>query len=56
MCISVFKFSKKWWEGLRRSQFSEGVPGKGGDLFQGRCSFYIKNKLKSGMFNDKKYF
>ena len=24
------------------------------DFFQGGCSFYIKNKLKSEIFNDKK--
>ena len=35
------------------------VAGKGwGDFFRGRkgggCSFYIKNKLKSEIFNDKK--
>ena len=29
--------------------------GKKGDFFQyGRCSFYIKNKLNSEIFNDKK--
>ena len=31
------------------------VAGKDmGDFFQGVCSFYIKNKLKSEVFNDKK--
>ena len=31
------------------------VAGKDrGDFFQGGCSFYIKNKLKSEIFNDKK--
>ena len=28
--------------------------GKRGDIFQGGCSFYIKNKLKSERFNNKK--
>ena len=32
----------------------EGCWEKGGDLFQGDCSFYIKNKLKSEIFNNKK--
>ena len=28
---------------------------RGGDIFQGGgCTFYIKNKLKSEVFNDKK--
>ena len=27
---------------------------KGGDFFQGSCSFYIKNKLKNEIFNKKK--
>ena len=27
---------------------------RGGDFFQGDCNFYIKNKLKSEIFNDKK--
>ena len=31
------------------------VAGRG-DPFQGGCSFYIKNKLKSEIFNDKKKF
>ena len=30
--------------------------GKKGDLFQGDCSFYIKSKLKSEIFNEKKRF
>ena len=34
---------------LTGSQFLEGH-----DFFQGDCSFYIKNKLKSETFNDKK--
>ena len=42
--------------GLTGSQFLEGdCWEKGSDLFQGgSCSFYIKNKLKSEIFNDKK--
>ena len=27
---------------------------RGGDVFQGDCSFYIKDKLKFEIFNDKK--
>ena len=45
------KFSKR--RGLTGSQ--RVVAGKDrGDFFQGGCSFYIKNKLKSEIFNDKK--
>ena len=29
---------------------------EGGDLFRGGCNFYIKNKLKSEIFNDKRKF
>ena len=37
------------------SQFLKGVTGKEwGDFFQRGCSFYIKNKLKSEIYNDKK--
>ena len=33
------------------------VAGKDrGDFFQGDCSFYTKNKLKSEVFNEKKVF
>ena len=33
----------------------EGVSGKEGvTFFRGGCSFYVKNKLKSKIFNDKK--
>ena len=40
------------------SQLSEGVGGKEGEwLFYGEgCSFYIKNKLKSEIFNDNASF
>ena len=27
---------------------------EGGDLFEGGCDFYTKDKLKSEIFNDKK--
>ena len=39
-----------------RSQFLEGVAGNSfpGDLSLGSCTFYIKHKLKSVIFNDKK--
>ena len=41
--------------GLTGSQFLYGRRWEsGGDLFQGDCRFYIKNKLKSEMLNDKK--
>ena len=56
------KFQKKGG-GLTGSQFLERVGGKeGGDFFQGAggsgvgCSFYIKNKLKSQVFNDRKVY
>ena len=45
------------WQGLS-SQISGSqrvVAGKDrGDFFQEGCSFYIKNKLKCEIFNDKK--
>ena len=34
------------------SIFVEGFQGKRGDIFQEGCKFYIKNKLKSEMFNE----
>ena len=34
--------------------FRGGYWERGGDLFQGGYSFYIKNKLKSQIFNEKK--
>ena len=38
-------------------QFLEGAAEKEGWLFYGEdCSFYIKNKLKSKIFNDKKVY
>ena len=40
---------------LTGSQFLDGAAGKEGVTFRGRgCSFWIKNKLKSEIFNDKK--
>ena len=43
--------------GVTGIHFLEGVAGKeGGDLFQGDCNFWIKSKLKSGLFNDKKVY
>ena len=57
------KISKKRGGDLTGSQFLERVGGKeGGDFFQGAggsgvgCSFYIKNKLKSQVFNDRKVY
>ena len=43
--------------GLIGPQLSEGgCWERGGDFFQGGCSFHIKNKLKSEIFNDKKVY
>ena len=42
--------------GLTGPQLLEGVAGKEEcDFFQGGCYFHIKNKLKSEIFNDKKF-
>ena len=54
------KFSKRGGGLDRTFIFRRGVGEKeGGDLFEGgvvcNCNFYIKNKLKSEIFNDKKY-
>ena len=38
----------------RISIFRGGLLGTRGDFFQGVCSFYIKNKLKSQILIDKK--
>ena len=36
-------------------QFQRGVAGKElGDFFQGGCNFYMENKLKFEISNDKK--
>ena len=41
--------------GLTRPQVLEGgCWERRGDFFQGGCNFYIKNKLKSEIFNDKR--
>ena len=34
----------------------EGCWESGGLIFSGGCKFYIKNKLKSEIFNDKKVY
>ena len=48
-------FKKKTGRGLTGSQLLEGAVGQEvGDFFHGGCSFYIKNNLKSAIFNDKK--
>ena len=45
----------KNWEGLTGSRFLErDCWERGGWFFSGGCTFYIKNKLKSQIFNDKK--
>ena len=52
-------FKKRGGEGggLTGFQFLEGAAEKEGWLFYGEdCSFYIKNKLKSKIFNDKKVY
>ena len=49
------KFSKNGGGPLTGSQvYKGGCWERGGDFFHGDCSFYIKNKLKSEIFNDKK--
>ena len=49
------KFQKWWGGGLTGSQFLEVgcLLGKG-DFFQGGCSFYMKIKVKSEIFSNKK--
>ena len=43
--------------GLDRTLIFRGRVGEkeGGDLFEGVCNLYVKNKLKSEIFNDKEY-
>ena len=49
------KFSKRGH--LTGSHFLGGSFGKeGGEIFQEGCSFYIKNKPKPEIFNDKNFF
>ena len=58
------KFSKRGGGGLTGPQLLEGgCWERGGDFFQGRgrgggrggCNFQMKNKLKSEIFNEKKF-
>ena len=54
---SPTKFSKRGFGGLKGSQFLEvGCLKRRGDLFQVGCIFYVKIKLKSEIFNNKKKF
>ena len=39
---------------LNRVSIFRGIAGKEGVTFSGGCSFYIKNKRKSEIFNNKK--
>ena len=56
---SPIKFSKRGRLG-RTLIFRGGLLGEGGELFEGKrggkggFSFYVKNKLKPEIFNDKK--
>ena len=51
--LSLLSNSQK--EALTGTQsLKEGFCERRGELFQGSYSFYIKNKLKAGIFNDKK--
>ena len=52
----LIKFSKRG-EGLDRSSvFRGGLLGKRGvTFFRGGCNFSTKNKLESGIFNDKTF-
>ena len=56
--ISTFFYQIFKREGgrLTGSQFLEGFAGKEDLTFFRGCSFYIKDKLKSAMFNDKKVY
>ena len=47
------KFSNRRWGGLTGPQLLEGSGWKRVTV-HGGCSFHIKNKLKSEIFNDKK--
>ena len=52
--VSLQPNFKKMRRGLTGSQFLKGgCWERGGDFFQGNCSFYINNKLKSEIFNKK---
>ena len=51
----ITKFSKKW--SLTRSQFFKGVTRKDrGDFYLENPRFWIKNKVKSEIFDDKKVY
>ena len=49
---------QKWEGGLTGPLFLRGLLGKRGLTFfrGGGCSFYMKNKLKSEIFNNKKIY
>ena len=52
---AFYQIFNKVGRGLTGSQFLEGVCWeRRGWLFQGSCSFYVKNKLKSEIFYDKR--
>ena len=43
--------------GLTGPQLLEGVVGKEGvTFFRGGCNFYVKDKLKSDIFNNRKVY
>ena len=50
-----WNFEKEGGGDLTGPQLLEGVTGKEGRaFFQGGCTFHMKNKLKSEIFNDQK--
>ena len=50
-----WKFEKEGGGDLTGPQLLEGVTGKERRaFFQGDCTFHMKNKLKSKIFNDQK--
>ena len=52
--LSLLPNFKKKMRGLTGSQFLEmGCLERIGDLFQGGCSFYIKNNVNFEIFNEK---
>ena len=52
--LNLPKFQKGAWQDLN---FWLGLVGKRGVTFlRGDCNFYIENKLKSEIFNDKKFW
>ena len=50
--LQNFQKGRGAWQDLN---FQRGTLGKKGWLFSGGCSFYIKNKLKSEIYNKKKF-